>query len=409
MTRADIATYASHLPHIDAFVAGRDAAGICELLDRVSHTENEPARRTYAFGARDSEGTQEYLEPDFTDAKSLLWHPRRPSVSMPLSNSEGCRWGRCRFCTASRASGADVLWNPPHVAETVTRLARDEGVAGFAFAEWEVNSDPARLSDFCERLASAKLRLDLWGEFSPANCTRELFTKMASVGRWSIQLGVESFSDDLLKLMRKRQRSVDNILAVRLALEEGIAVVHFNLIYGFPAESATHIRETRSLLRRISHLLSDSRVIVDLVPYSRVRRPGENGRGIAAETQYLPNALRDSFPTQCLPQRRNSRHLRLWRDVQQEIENLDPCCLCAFDIGTRVIIDDMDGQGRTVVLEGVDAAVLRCLLDKVCTRRQLASELSVSERDVSRSLGLLVAADVVWKSGSRYVALPIRS
>jgi tRNA A37 methylthiotransferase MiaB len=268
-SKHNVEYYAEHLPNVDHVVAGRDVQRICKFLQGVRRGQV----LTRLLVADSVVSPANVPAPDFSDASRILAEETRPALSMPLSNNDTCAWGRCRFCAAERTMERNLgRWSADTAGAAVLHLASKFGVADFNFAEFEINSDPAELVDFCRRIGRRKATLQFWGEFTPANCSRELFAAMAACGRWCLQMGVESFADELLAAMQKRQTVVENIKAIRLALEEGIGLVMFNLIHGFPGTKPKHVKRTKRMIRRLEHLLADSRISVNVIPYTRCRQ-----------------------------------------------------------------------------------------------------------------------------------------
>ena len=294
------------------------------------------------------------------------------------------------------------------MGDFIASMVSQYGAIAFDFAEWEVNAHPGRLQQLCEGLRNRGFQLKLWGEFTPSGSERRLFAAMAGCGRWSIQMGIESFSDALLRMMRKRQTVVDNIEAIRMALEENIDRVTFNLIAGFPGSRAVHVHQTRAMIRRLAHLLSDARVSLDVVPYVRFRREDEDETASRRETHYLPKSLRRGFPTQLRYDEKPSDEAPLWQEVQREIDSLETCEFVAFDTGQRVIVEDSRTDPRSQTLRGLEADILRLLLDHKRTRVQLSQILRKGIGEVSAALNGIQAAGLVAISGNVYAAIPTR-
>jgi len=396
--------HACHLTHVDHVVVGRDVRRLAAAVRSIRAGQGTSKVITLP---RASEASR-WPFPDYSDAAPLLNHDRRPSLAVPLTNSATCDWGRCVFCPAERSPCQSRRWSPDAVGDFIAGMVSQYAAIAFDFAEWEISSHPESLRKLCEGLTKRGLRLRLWGEFAPSETSRPLFAAMAGCGRWSIQMGVESFSDELLRMMKKRQTVVDNIEAIRMAIEENIGDVTFNLIAGFPGSRAPHVRQTKVMIRRLAHMLSDARVSVQIVPYMRFRRECEDETGSRRETHYLPKALRRHFPTQLLYDERPSDESAPWRAVQREIESLEACEFVAFETGKRIIVEDSRTDVRAQSLRGLEADILRLLLDHKRTRMELSQLLRRNAAEVSAALKSIQMAGLVANSGHLYASIPTR-
>jgi hypothetical protein len=86
-----------------------------------------------------------------------------------------------------------------------------------------------------------------------ANLTREQLRTMREGGVVRIQPGIESLSSRVLGLMRKGVRASQNVNFLRWSRFYGIGVA-WNLIYGFPKESADDCRQQADLIPNLVHL-----------------------------------------------------------------------------------------------------------------------------------------------------------
>ena len=68
-----------------------------------------------------------------------------------------------------------------------------------------------------------------------------------------VQPGIESFSDHVLALMRKGITSLGNVQALKWLHEFGVAV-DYNILVGFPGETAADYQSALALMRRLWHL-----------------------------------------------------------------------------------------------------------------------------------------------------------
>jgi len=93
-----------------------------------------------------------------------------------------------------------------------------------------------------------------------ANLTEAHVRRLAEAGIAAIQPGIESLSTGVLRLMRKGVTALQNIRLLRSCSQYGIYPT-WNIIYGFPGETARHYRQMIDLIYKITHLTPPEAVI----------------------------------------------------------------------------------------------------------------------------------------------------
>lgn len=167
----------------------------------------------------------------------------RPATSMVTSR--GCPY-TCAYC--SRGVGADILRSRSldlvdEEIESIKRL----GIDGIVLYDDEVNLSTKRLRDLCSVFAGHHIR---WRAFVRSNLfTAEQARAMADSGCWEVCSGVESGSDEILKLVGKRATVADATRARRLTAEAGMRFKAFTLI-GLPGETEATAALTKEWLLR---------------------------------------------------------------------------------------------------------------------------------------------------------------
>lgn len=80
-------------------------------------------------------------------------------------------------------------------------------------------------------------------EANPDDITIEKLSEWGSLGFNRLSIGVQSFSDDVLKYLTRRHSSAKSLQAIRLALETGFLNLSGDLIYGVPGMSDASLVE----------------------------------------------------------------------------------------------------------------------------------------------------------------------
>ena len=90
-------------------------------------------------------------------------------------------------------------------------------------------------------LAEADLGLELFWEVK-ANLTARQVRQLRDAGVAYVQPGIESLNDHVLELMRKGTTGLRNVELLKWCREYGVTPL-WNLLYGFPGETAGGLRE----------------------------------------------------------------------------------------------------------------------------------------------------------------------
>ena len=97
------------------------------------------------------------------------------------------------------------------------------------------------------RLARDGPRITAYYELK-ANITLRADDRLSRAGIKKIQPGIESLDTEVLKLMRKGCTMLQNVQTLKLAAENGL-FVEWNLLHGFPGETAESYRRSRPSYR----------------------------------------------------------------------------------------------------------------------------------------------------------------
>ncbi len=113
---------------------------------------------------------------------------------------------------------------------------------------------------------------------------KELLKKMKDAGCYTVGFGIESGSERVLKMMKKKL-PLDKVREVIEDAKELGLIVSGNCIIGYPGETKADINES---LKFFHELKLDSMAIVSLVPF-----PGTESREIAEKNNWLTDAAKD--------------------------------------------------------------------------------------------------------------------
>jgi ribosomal peptide maturation radical SAM protein 1 len=140
--------------------------------------------------------------------------------------------------------------SPEKVLDMVQSLARRYGTIRFSAIDNILA--PEYAEKLFGRLAEEKSDLRFHYEIRP-NVSRPQLRNMRLGGLESVQPGVESLSTHVLTLMKKFTTGMRNLELLKWTTYYGIEN-HYNLLYGFPGETADDYAAQASVLRKVPHL-----------------------------------------------------------------------------------------------------------------------------------------------------------
>lgn len=190
-----------------------------------------------------------------------------PEPKVVIETSRGCWWGQknhCIFCSENatsmryRSKSADRIFT-----EFATLLARHPGVPISATDEI---LDLRLIDSVMPRLAELPQPRRIFFSVK-ANIRKDQLVKLVDAGVTSLQPGIESLDDEILRVMRKGVSTLQSIQLLKWCRELGITVA-WAILYGFPFERPAAYAEMAALLPRLTHLAPPRTMSLSLQRYS---------------------------------------------------------------------------------------------------------------------------------------------
>lgn len=246
---------------IDYIILGEGELPISSLISFLLNRRKGLSKAILTKNREISPGTNPQLEqikdldslpfPDFDDYfKELLTLPmnKRFFPVLPIEGSRGCWWQRCEFCNLNLQWKGYRAKSVSRISMEIDFLSKRYGILDFAFMD---NALPKKeAADIFDLLREHGRDYKIFCELRAVH-SREEFIRMAKGGLLDLQVGIESLSPELLSLIGKGVRVIDNFSAIKNAYEAGI-VLDGNLIFHFPCSTKKHVDET---LKAIDFLL----------------------------------------------------------------------------------------------------------------------------------------------------------
>ena len=177
------------------------------------------------------------------------YHPYEGIVNLPFLYSRGCI-GKCSFCMDHFISGRHRARSAKNAVAEIKHHMKKYGVIYFAFNDLICNGSPKSLGEFCDELIKENLNIFWWSyAVIRKGLTQELFNKMKTSGCLSINFGMESASNHVLKLMNKYYTAEIAEETIRACSRAGIQT-SINIIVGFPGETNEDHQDTLDFVKR---------------------------------------------------------------------------------------------------------------------------------------------------------------
>jgi ribosomal peptide maturation radical SAM protein 1 len=425
-------------PFVDAAVSGEGELVFPELVERALEgrpLEGLPGVRTprgvaaeFAAGRFPSAPPMPDMDrlpyPDYGDYFDRFAHSRFHQEWQPgvfFESSRGCWWGERMHCTFCGLNGGSMTYRSKSAARARAELSDlSRRHAGCDVQVVDNILDLAYFNDLLPDLARDGLGLDLFYE-TKSNLRKDQVRLLKTAGINTIQPGIESLSDSVLRLMRKGVSALQNIQLLKWCAELGVHP-SWNVLWGFPGEDPAEYARMAALVPLLTHLpapvgASDIRMdrfspnffdahrlgfedVRPLAPYQHLY-PGLSAEALGNLAYYF--SFRYQVPRDVAgyvgPL---ARAVRAWRKQQDESG------LFAVDVGGSLWIWDLRpaAKGPLAVLEGTERALyLAC--DAAAERRALGAAQGLAPDEVEERLGPLVERGLLLYHGNRYLALAI--
>lgn len=180
-----------------------------------------------------------YLELFSEPASSLT----SGHYSMPIDTGRGCPFN-CTFCCTSKFLKRSYrLKSPERIVEDILYYNRKFGITSFCFSHDAFTTNIALVTRVCDLIIEKDLKITWWTTSRIDCLTEELILKMKQAGMTRIDLGIETASPRLQKVINKKlnlEKANDTIAFLR---KNKIQVTLF-FMYGFPDETEQELNDT---------------------------------------------------------------------------------------------------------------------------------------------------------------------
>jgi ribosomal peptide maturation radical SAM protein 1 len=194
--------------------------------------------------------------PDFEDyvaERERLGIGAIRKLFLALESSRGCWWGakqHCTFCGLNANGMGYRQKSPERFQWELEEVIRKYDTKYIAMTDNIMSMQ--YFKDFLEWSKRRKLEVDLFYEIK-ANLDRDQVTRLARARVSMVQPGIESFSSDVLSLMRKGITGIQNAAFLKYATENGMLMA-YSILFGFPGEDPGEYARMDENVRKLVHL-----------------------------------------------------------------------------------------------------------------------------------------------------------
>lgn len=191
---------------------------------------------------------REIIIPDYSDYFNQIKGISKISPIIGIEGGRGCHWNLCNFCYLNL--GYKYRQKPVNlIMYEIKYSICHYGVFSFQFLDNDVIGND--IEHFIELLDGLYMLKSEYPEFRVTaveimskNISYDLIAKMHMAGIEGIQLGYESSSDNLLKLINKKNTFASNLACLNHCVEFGIRPTSTNVICNLIEEKTSHIIES---------------------------------------------------------------------------------------------------------------------------------------------------------------------
>ncbi|WP_040700659.1 RiPP maturation radical SAM C-methyltransferase [Nocardia vinacea] len=343
-----------------------------------------------------------------------------------VEGSRGCWWGerrQCTFCGIHSNAIAFRQKSAGEVLKEVERILREQRTSRVVFADSIMSNE--HMSDLLPALEQLTDRYNV--EFLTDvknNLRKENIYALARAGFAMLQIGIESFSSNLLKRMEKGNSALQHIRAIKWCAEAGI-FPYYHILTHVIGESVEDYEISLKYATAISHLPPPSGVFpIELNRYAPYFEQWKSlGFDRPKPALFYAAMFGDSAPNleEFAYRFRGQHPSTLTEELEAARTELSdyvkrewPSRYDENSFLYRVGLDHVEilRRGRdplNLLLEGPQADLFLAL-DGIRAKSGLLRDFSgkLNDEELSRLLGEWEDSGVALSEGGRYLALPVR-
>lgn len=191
--------------------------------------------------------------PDFNDYMNCMIKLKieNHKITLPIEMSRGCWWAEktpCKMCGFFGDRKQYIFKTPQRVVKEIIYLKNKYNVKKFRFCDLV----QPKYEYLLELVDLKKLNLELFIEFRPEISYEEI-NIWKQIGVNMVQIGLESFNDEILKKINKGTNLLQNLMTLRNLTTFKIET-YWNYLYGFEFDKIEWYIEAINIMKKVHHL-----------------------------------------------------------------------------------------------------------------------------------------------------------
>ncbi len=222
--------------------------GVGEVPDSLKHWKDRPDDPDAPLCISHAVPPSSFVHPTF-EGYDLCKYIGRDHIALIMGR--GC-FRSCAFCSDKPDQGRYRAFSFEKLMQSIAYYKEHYWIGGITWNDLILNGDLSHLDRYCDVLIENNVEL-VWDGQATAhrvmNKHPELFDKMVRAGCTDLTYGLESFSNEVLGVMRKGYTTDIAVETLKLTHDAGMTT-GINMICGFPGETEESFRETLDSLER---------------------------------------------------------------------------------------------------------------------------------------------------------------
>jgi radical SAM superfamily enzyme YgiQ (UPF0313 family) len=256
--------------------ATADSKNLDPIFDSIVIGEGELAMLDLLKDFEGGASKKYYARPLIEDLDSLPFPARhllpfesvfntglcvKGKMATSITASRGCPYN-CSFCASKVMWGNRVRFrSSDNIISEIKEIIEKYNVYYFRFHDDTIAANKNWLFELCEKMKPLNIH---WRANTRVNCSqKDVLEAMFKAGCYEIDYGIESVSDEVLKINNKMIKIDDAYIATRNAKEVGLKIRLFFMI-GLPGQDKN---ESENIIKFIETIKPDGVDLSTLVPF----------------------------------------------------------------------------------------------------------------------------------------------
>ncbi len=183
----------------------------------------------------------------------------RNNNKIRLSSVRGC-YGKCSFCSINAFNklicySAPRMRSATNTVDEIDYLAKTYGIKKYVFVDPNFMASgrrgKQRAVDLGNELVSRKLDVSFKIDIRANDVEFTLMSHLKKAGLYGVEVGIESFDDNILKIFNKKTTSHQNIKAINILCKLGLSIT-ISYIFYTPWTTIESVRKTLPTIKQFA-------------------------------------------------------------------------------------------------------------------------------------------------------------